>query len=114
MRLISQHKHQFGRYHTDSIEIRRRVAFGWAGHKLFWPEKEGLVKAINENITHEKKIYFIFGKRDKIIPYSWSKSLRDALSKSKTGVHFLEVSSGHVMRHTSIVQEIKLAIKETK
>ncbi len=114
MRLISQHKHQFGRYHTDSAEIRKRVAFGWAGHKLFWPDKEGLVKAINENITHEKKIYFIFGKRDKIIPYSWSKSLRDALSKSTTGVHFLEVSSGHVMRHTSIVQEIKLAIKEAK
>jgi pimeloyl-ACP methyl ester carboxylesterase len=114
VKLISKHKHQFGRYHTDSVQIRKRVAFGWAGHKLFWPEKEGLVKAINENITHDKKIYFIFGKRDKIIPYTWSKSLRDAISKSTTGVYFLKVSSGHVMRHASIVQEIKRAIKDAK
>jgi len=114
MRLISQHKHQFGRYHTDSVEIRRRVAFGWAGHKLFWPVKEGLIKAIQENITSEKRIYFIFGRRDKIIPFSWSKPLRDALSNTMKGVHFLEISSGHVMRHSSIVQQIKLAIKEAK
>jgi len=112
MKLITQHQHNFGVYHTESAEIRKRVEYGWAGHKLFWPEKKRLAKTINENITSEKKIYFIFGRRDKIIPLSWSKSLRDALSKSTKGVYFLEVSSGHVMRHRSIVQEIKLAIKE--
>tara|TARA_B110000459_G_scaffold135901_1_gene148456 strand:- start:2008 stop:2901 length:894 start_codon:yes stop_codon:yes gene_type:complete len=114
MRLISQHKHLFGRYHTDSAEIRRRVAYGWAGHKLFWPKKNALVKAIYENERSEKKIFFIFGSRDKIIPYSWSKPLRNALSKSIKGVYFIEVSSGHVMRHDSIVQEIKQAITSAK
>lgn len=114
MKLITKHQHNFGIYHTESAEIRKRVEYGWAGHKLFWPEIKGLAKTINENITSEKKIYFIFGRRDKIIPLSWSKSLRDVLSKSTKGVYFLEVSSGHVMRHRSIVQEIKLAIKEAK
>ena len=114
MRLISQHKHRFSIYHTNTPEIRRRVAFSWAAHQLFWPNKNKLSKTIHENITPEKKIYFIFGRRDKIIPFSWSKPLRNSLKKTTEGAHFLVVSSGHVMRHRSIVNEIKWAIQEAK
>ncbi|MGY8883957.1 MAG: hypothetical protein ACKVKI_00425 [Flavobacteriales bacterium] len=119
LRVISEHKHHFGRFHTDNPEIRQRVARGWMGHKEFWPEKNKLAKVLNENANTEKTGYFIFGSRDKIIPYSWSLPLQKTLQQLSPnnsairGVYFLEVPCGHVMRHRDIVDLIKEKIWQT-
>lgn len=119
LRIISEHKHHFGRFHTDNPEIRQRVARGWMGHKAFWPEKNKLAKVLHENTSKEKTVYFIFGNRDKIIPFSWSLPLQKRLQEFSTnnstirGVYFLQVPSGHVMRHRNIVELIKEKIWQT-
>jgi hypothetical protein len=89
------------------------------GHKEFWPEKNKLAKVLNENANAEKTGYFIFGSRDKIIPFSWSLPLQKTLqqlSKNDStirGVYFLKVPCGHVMRHRDIVDLIKEKIWQT-
>ena len=119
LRVISEHKHHFGRFHTDNPEIRQKVANGWLGHKLFWPNKNKLAKVLNENTSMEKTVFFIFGSRDKIIPYSWSLPLQKTLQQLNVndsinrGVYFLKVPSGHVMRHRDIVDLIKEKIWHT-
>ncbi|MBM71494.1 MAG: hypothetical protein CL847_01745 [Crocinitomicaceae bacterium] len=105
--LISEHKHHFGRYHTDNSEIRRRVAYGWAAHKKFWPELGDLASAMSKVEAH-----LVFGNRDKIIPEKWSRGLKDELSKMGCdSVKFHKIESGHVMRHASTVEQIVSAIK---
>jgi len=119
LKVISEHKYHFGRFHTDNPEIRQRVARGWMGHKAFWPEKNKLAKVLNENINAEKTGYFIFGSRDKITPFSWSLPLQEALQQLRTndsairGVYFFKVPCGHVMRHRNIVDLIKEKIWQT-
>lgn len=100
--LISSHKHHFGRYHTDNPEIRRRVAYGWLSHKLFWPKRKALPSALRATSTS----HLIFGVRDKIIPYKWSDQLREDL-KGAHNVHFQTIACGHVMRHPETVALIK-------
>mgnify|MGYP006156950127 CR=1 FL=1 len=105
--LISSHKHHFGRFHTDNHEIRQRVAYGWAGHKRFWPDEKKLSEAFNS--SSKIPAYFIFGDRDKIIPYRWSNSLRNKL-QGEENVKFKIIDSGHVMRHPETVEKIKSVI----
>jgi pimeloyl-ACP methyl ester carboxylesterase len=105
--LISGHKYHFGRFHTDNSEIRQRVAYGWAGHKRFWPEEKKLVEILKSD--ESIKAHFVFGDRDKIIPYKWSASLRDQL-KGVGNAKFHLIESGHVMRHKETVEEINRAI----
>jgi len=107
--LISSHKHHFGRFHTDNPEIRQRVAYGWAGHKRFWPDEEKLVELLKKNKSFEA--HFVFGDRDKIIPYKWSSSLREKL-QGLGNVRFHIIQSGHVMRHPDTVNQIKSAIQK--
>jgi pimeloyl-ACP methyl ester carboxylesterase len=105
--LISGHKYHFGRFHTDNSEIRQRVAYGWAGHKKFWPEENKIVKLLVENENIEA--HFVFGDRDKIIPYKWSSYLRKELQGAQNA-KFHIIESGHVMRHPDTVDKIKNAI----
>ena len=109
VRLISSHKHHFGRFHTDNPEIRKKVAYGWAGHKRFWPNEKKLVELLKKNEGF--KAHFVFGDRDKIIPYKWSSSLRDKL-QCVGNVKFHIIESGHVMRHPDTVDQIKSAIQK--
>ncbi|MBM55655.1 MAG: hypothetical protein CMB32_03755 [Euryarchaeota archaeon] len=105
--VISGHRHHFGRYHTDNAEIRKRVAYGWAAHKMFWPELRDLANAMSQVESH-----LIFGDRDKIIPEKWSKGLKSELAKINcTAVKFHTIDSGHVMRHAATVEQIVSAIK---
>jgi pimeloyl-ACP methyl ester carboxylesterase len=119
LRIISEHKYRFGTFHTDNPEIRQRVAYGWVGHKEFWPEKTKLANVLKDYSSSEKPVYFIFGSKDKIIPYSWSIPLQEKLEQvcsfetTICGVYFLEVPSGHVMRHLNIVEAIKEKIWKT-
>jgi pimeloyl-ACP methyl ester carboxylesterase len=119
LRIISDHKHHFGRFHTDNPEIRKRVAYGWVGHKEFWPEENKLANVLTENVSSEKAVYFIFGNRDKIIPFSWSIPLQKKLKQLKSNdsnikeIYFLKVPCGHVMRHPDIVELIKEKIWQT-
>ena len=107
--LISSHKHHFGRFHTDNPEIRQRVAYGWAGHKRFWPNEKRLSETFNS--SSNIPAYFIFGDRDKIIPYRWSNSLRNKLQGAEN-VKFKIIESGHVMRHPDTVEKIKSVIQK--
>ena len=105
--VISGHRHHFGRYHTDNSEIRRRVAYGWAAHKKFWPELRNLAKAMAKVEAH-----LVFGNRDKIIPEKWSRGLKSELTKiGCSSVQFHTIESGHVMRHAATVEQIVSAIK---
>ena len=102
VKLISGHKHHFGRYHTDSPRIRKRVSYGWAGHKRFWPNLKELSVALSKTNSH-----IILGKKDKIIPAKWALGLKTELNRIKCeSVNFHIVNSGHVMRHAEIVEEI--------
>lgn len=105
--VISGNRHHFGRYHTDNAEIRKRVAYGWAAHKKFWPELRDLANAMSQIESH-----LIFGDRDKIIPEKWSNGLKSELAKINcTAVKFHTIDSGHVMRHAATVEQIVSAIK---
>ena len=105
--VISGHRHHFGRYHTDNSEIRRRVAYGWAAHKKFWPELGDLALAMSQVESH-----IVFGDRDKIIPQKWSRGLKAELYKIEcSSVQFHTIESGHVMRHAATVEKIVSAIK---
>ncbi len=105
--VISEHRHHFGRYHTDSPEIRKRVAYGWAAHKKFWPELSELASAMSKVETH-----IVFGNRDKIIPEKWSRGLKDEISKIDCdSVQFHTIESGHVMSHAATIEQIVSAIK---
>ena len=105
--IISGHKYHFGRFHTENSEIRQRVAYGWAGHKKFWPEENKLVSLLKK---HDKiEAHFVFGDRDKIIPFKWSASLRSKLEGIEN-VSFHLIESGHVMRHGDTVEAIRKLI----
>ena len=107
VRAISGHRHHFGRYHTDNSEIRRRVAYGWAAHKRFWPELDDLASAMSHVEAH-----LVFGDRDKIIPQKWSRGLIRELSKiGCESAQFHTIESGHVMRHAATIEQIVSAIK---
>lgn len=103
--LISSHKHHFGRYHTDNPEIRRRVAYGWISHKLFWPKRAVLPVALGKL----ESAHLVFGARDKIIPFKWSAKLREDL-KGAQNVQFHTIECGHVMRHPETVGLIKALV----
>ena len=105
--MISGHKHHFGRYHTDNSEIRKRVAYGWATYKKFWPELKNLAIALSKVEAH-----LVFGSRDKIIPQKWTKGIISELDKiGCSTVLFHTIESGHVMRHAATVEQIVSAIK---
>lgn len=110
IRLISEHKHRFGQFHTQNSEIRQRVANGWASHREFWPKKNKLATQLIKYASEEKPVFFIFGNRDKIIPMEWSIPLQKELKKINKNVYFLEIPSGHVMRHKTTVKLINSAI----
>ena len=80
---------------------------GW--HKRFWPNERSLVKLLENNQGF--RAHFVFGDRDKIIPYKWSSSLRDKL-QCVGNVKFHIIESGHVMRHPDTVDQIKSAIQK--
>ncbi len=110
LRLISEHKHHFGRFHTDNHDIRQRVAYGWASHREFWPQENKLAELLRHKSSEKCPVFFIFGDRDKIIPMNWSLPLQKELKGVKNNVFFIEISSGHVMRHKSTVISIVNAI----
>ncbi len=100
--IISGHKHHFGRYHTDSPSIRKRVSYSWTGHKRFWPNLKELSSALSKTNSH-----IVLGEKDKIIPANWALGLKSELSRMNCeSVNFHVVNSGHVMRHSEIVEEI--------
>ena len=105
--MISGHKHHFGRYHTDNFEIRKRVAYGWAAHKKFWPELKDLAIALSKVEAH-----LVFGSRDKIIPQKWTKGMISELDKiGCSSVLFHTIESGHVMRHAATINQVLEAIR---
>ncbi|PCJ82613.1 MAG: hypothetical protein COA49_00700 [Bacteroidetes bacterium] len=110
IRLISEYKHRFAIYNTNDSEIRQRVAYGWASHREFWPKKTKLAAQLIKYASEEKPVFFIFGNRDKIIPMEWSLPLQKELQNVNKSVCFLEIPSGHVMRHKTIVNSIISAI----
>lgn len=106
-RIIPDHVAHFALHHTQDETMRRLVSNTWMTHQHFWPSRKKSNLAWQRGQARGVLVDIVFGQRDVIIPWSWSKSWR---TPSMDHVHFLTVDAGHVMRHPETVNDIKEAI----
>ena len=106
-RIIPPHLEHFALHHTEDHAMRQLVAHTWKTHRLFWPTRRGTAKAWGRLPQRDVQIQAVFGDRDAIIPWAWSRPWRHL---GGSHVHFLTVSSGHVMRHPETVEAIHRVI----
>jgi len=111
MKIIPAHLEHFALHHTQDHAMRTLVAHTWKTHRAFWPTRNGTKSAWDGLAAREVAVHAIFGSRDVIIPWSWSKPWRDF---APSQVHFLKVPCGHVMRHSDTVECIAQAILATQ
>ena len=111
MKVIPAHLEHFALHHTQDQAMRTLVAHTWKTHRAFWPTREGSRQAWAASTARHASVHAVFGTRDAIIPWAWSKPWR---SLSSDHVHFLQVESGHVMRHADTVECIAQAILATR
>ena len=104
-RLLPSHLAHFALHHTEDTAMRTLVANTWMTHREFWPTKGGLRRAWNH--PSAGRFVAVFGDRDRIIRWSWSRTWRTALPPH---VHFVQVPSGHVMRHPETVEHLRRVI----
>jgi pimeloyl-ACP methyl ester carboxylesterase len=107
VRLLPAHLEHFALHHTESPEMRALVARTWKTHRAFWPSLEGTAQAWASLPERNVHVVAVFGNRDAIIPWAWSRSWRK-LASSHVG--FVQVECGHVMRHPQTVLAIGNAI----
>ena len=69
--------------------------------------QRGIAKAWKPLPQRDVHVHAVFGDRDAIIPWAWSRPWRHL---GGSHVHFLTVSSGHVMRHPETVEAIRRVI----
>jgi len=109
LRLIPAHLEHFALHHTQDHAMRQLVANTWKTHRQFWPRRDHTAdvwRALPERDVH---VAAVFGSRDAIIPWGWSRPWH-ALGNSH--VHFLQIESGHVMRHPDTVLALRRTILE--
>ena len=111
MRIIPAHIEHFALHHTEDHAMRTLVARTWKTHRTFWPTRSGTQEAWDGLASREVSVHAVFGSRDAIIPWSWSKPWR-AMANER--VHFLHIPCGHVMRHPDTVELIAQAILATR
>ena len=110
-RLIPAHLEHFALHHTADHDMRQLVSNTWKTHRRFWPTRQGTREAWQELPNRDVTVYAVFGSRDAIIPWQWSTPWR---TFANSHVHFLQVQSGHVMRHADTVQLLRDAILGTQ
>ena len=111
VRLIPAHLEHFALHHTEDHDMRQLVSNTWKTHRRFWPSKQGTRKAWQELPNRDVEVHAVFGSRDAIIPWRWSAPWR---TFANSHVHFVQVHSGHVMRHADTVQMLRDAILGTQ
>lgn len=111
MRIIPAHLEHFALHHTQDHAMRTLVAHTWKTHRAFWPTRKGTEKAWATSAARRASVHAVFGTRDAIIPWAWSKPWRALASPN---VHFLRIECGHVMRHADTVEDIAQAILATR
>lgn len=111
VKLISAHLEHFALHHTEDHAMRSLVSRTWKTHRAFWPNLRGTQQAWKELGKRNVNVHAVFGSRDAIIPWAWSKPWR-ALATDR--VHFVQVPCGHVMRHPDTVECIAQAILTTE
>ena len=110
LRFIPAHLEHFALHHTENEAMRTLVARTWRTHREFWPTMNGTKKAWGTLEQRGAHVYAVFGERDAIIPWAWSKPWRQQAPKH---VHFMHIDAGHVMRHHDTVERIAEAILTT-
>jgi len=111
MKIIPTHLEHFALHHTQDHAMRTLVAKTWKTHRAFWPTLQGSRNAWASSTDQSGSVHAVFGNRDAIIPWAWSKPWRALASKH---VHFLQIDCGHVMRHPDTVECIAQAILATR
>ena len=106
-RILPEHLAHFALHHTQDETMRKLVSNTWFTHQHFWPSRKKSSLAWQQAEGRGVVVDIVFGLRDAIIPWSWSKAWR---TPSMDHVHFLTVDAGHVMRHPETVDDIKEAI----
>jgi hypothetical protein len=106
-RILPEHLAHFALHHTQDETMRKLVSNTWITHQHFWPSRKKSSLAWQQAAGRGVVVDIVFGLRDAIIPWSWSKAWR---TPSMDHVHFLTVDAGHVMRHPETVDDIKEAI----
>ncbi|MGB0178653.1 MAG: alpha/beta fold hydrolase [Flavobacteriales bacterium] len=106
-RIIPAHLAHFALHHTEDHAMRQLVSNTWKTHRLFWPSRRGTAKAWGQLPQRDVHVHAVFGDRDAIIPWAWSRPWRHLGSSH---VHFVTVNSGHVMRHPETVEAIHRVI----
>ena len=110
LRIIPAHLEHFALYHTEDHAMRQLVAHTWKTHRLFWPTRQRTSKAWQTLPERGVHVHAIFGSRDAIIPWDWSKPWHGLGNQH---VHFARVDSGHVMRHSETVKALRSLILPT-
>ena len=111
LRIIPAHLEHFALHHTEDHEMRQLVSNTWKTHRRFWPSRRNTAHAWQDLPNQGVDIHAVFGSRDAIIPWRWSTPWRPL---ANSHVHFLQIHSGHVMRHPETVQALREAILNAK
>ena len=108
VRILPAHLEHFALHHTEDHAMRTLVANTWMTHRKFWPTREGMRRAWSHMAEQGGRVHVVFGDRDAIIPKSWGRGWDRLVDHPN--VRFLTISSGHVMRHPTLVQSLKRTI----
>ena len=111
LRIIPSHLEHFALHHTEDHEMRQLVSNTWKTHRRFWPSRRSTAPVWQDLPNRGVCIHIVFGSRDAIIPWHWSTPWRPL---ANSHVHFLQIHSGHVMRHADTVQMLRDAILGTQ
>ena len=89
-RIIPAHLEHFALHHTEDHAMRQLVANTWKTHRQFWPSRRGTAKAWGQLPQRDVHVHAVFGDRDAIIPWAWSRPWRlgqqpRALSPGRVG-----------------------------
>ena len=110
-RVIPAHLEHFALHHTEDHAMRQLVSNTWKTHREFWPSRTITARAWRDLPNRGIHIWVFFGARDAIIPWHWSDPWR---TLANDHVHFLQIDSGHVMRHADTIEMLSDAILKPK
>ena len=102
-KIIPTHLKRFALQHTKDHAMRQLVIQTWETHRLFWPSRTGTERAWCKLPERGVHVIAVFGSRDTIVPWAWSKPWQ---RMSSSHVHFLTIQSGHIMHHPDTVEEL--------
>ena len=85
-------------HHTEDHEMRQLVSNTWKTHRRFWPSRRSTAQF---GKTCPSGLHTLCSVRAMPSSWHWSTPWRPL---ANSHVHFLQIHSGHVMRHADTVQ----------